>query len=66
MRDEMDARMWNEHHEQFTRSIDNGLAALGSALSAGTAAASNALLGRLLAAGGAFGLTLMTLGGTAA
>jgi hypothetical protein len=32
MRDEMDARMWVQHHDQFSLSIDRGLARLGAGL----------------------------------
>jgi hypothetical protein len=32
MRDEMDARMWVQHHDQFSLSVDRGLARLGAGL----------------------------------
>lgn len=30
MRDELDGRMWAEHHEQLSATIDNALAAAGA------------------------------------
>jgi hypothetical protein len=32
MRDEIDGRLWVAHHEEFSRSLDNGLNAIRSAL----------------------------------
>ncbi len=32
MRDEMDARLWAEHHEQFSEMVDKVVGALGAAL----------------------------------
>lgn len=32
MRDEIDARLWNEHHEAFSQAIDAGVARLRSGL----------------------------------
>ena len=33
MRDEIDGRMWVEHHDQFSLLVDRGLARLGAGLS---------------------------------
>lgn len=65
MRDEMDARMWNEHHDQLSASIDNGLAAIGGAIKLGVSEIPT-LPRQLLAGLAAFGITLATLGATIA
>jgi hypothetical protein len=59
MRDEMDARLWNEHHDQFSQWA-------GEFLDAATTFRLPRLQppSQLLAAVGALSLTLLTFGGT--
>jgi hypothetical protein len=54
MRDEMDARVWNAHHDQFSKSIDAGLARLAGSVPA--------VPRQLVAGAAAFGLALLTVG----
>jgi hypothetical protein len=65
MRDEMDARIWNAHHEEFSRAMDGAIGALGVALRLGASRAVS-LPGQLLSLVAAFGITALTLAGTAA
>jgi hypothetical protein len=64
MRDEMDARIWVEHHEQFSELIDGALAAVGSALR--RLAAWDGTSQQLLSLAIAFALTALTFNATAA
>ena len=65
MRDEMDARMWNAHHDQFSEWVDSGVAAAAARLrKLGTLAFR--VPGQLLAAVAAVGLTLLTFGASGA
>ena len=59
MRDEMDARIWNAHHHQFSEWIDGGVAALGVRLR-GSALLASHTPPQLVAALAAVGLTLIT------
>ncbi len=65
MRDETDARMWNDNHEQLTQAMDGAVAALGGALRLG-ASRSVSLPGQIVSLAAAFGVTVLTLGATAA
>ncbi len=64
MRDELDARMWNDHHEQFSQAMDGAIGAPGGALRFGASRAAG-LPGQLLSLAAALGVTLLTLGATA-
>lgn len=65
MRDQMDAQLWNSHHDQFSEWLDGRAAAAGSALRrSGTLAAR--VPGQLLATLFAVSLTLATFGASAA
>ncbi|HEX8641048.1 MAG TPA: hypothetical protein VF704_07805 [Allosphingosinicella sp.] len=64
MRDEMDARLWVDHHQEFADGIDRGLAALRSALSrfAGWDGSSHQLIALVVS----FALTALTFHSTTA
>lgn len=59
MRDEIDARIWNANHDQFSEWIDGGAAALGARLR-GSAPLVRRSSPQLVAALAAVGLTLIT------
>lgn len=65
MRDEMDARIWVAHHDQFSETVGRFFETLGArvrrALSATTPSD-----GRLVSVAAALGMTVLTLGATAA
>jgi hypothetical protein len=61
MRDEMDARAWNEHHDQFSEWVGEFLAAATRFRLPGLQVS-----GQLLAALTALSITIITFGGTAA
>ena len=61
MRDQMDAMMWNAHHDQFSEWVDGGVRRLAARLSHVSSAR---LPGQLVAAVAALGLTLVTVGGS--
>ena len=63
MRDQIDAMIWNEHHDQFSEWMGGALTRLGGRLSSYGAAPA---AGQLFAAVAAVGLTLATLGVTTA
>lgn len=65
MRDQMDAEIWNAHHDQFTEWLGERLAAAGGALRKGTPLAGRAP-GQLLATLLAVSFTLATFGASAA
>lgn len=65
MRDEMDGRLWVAHHDQFSQSVDNGLAGIGAGLRLGGSTAMK-LPTQLFAILAASGMTLLTLAGTVA
>ena len=65
MRDELDGRIWNAHHDQFSEWIDGGVAALGARLR-GSAPLARRAPPQLLAALAAVGLTLITFTASAA
>jgi hypothetical protein len=62
MRDQMDAMLWNEHHDQFSEWVDRGMRAAGR----GLGKAAGRVPGQLFAAVFALGLTLATLGASTA
>jgi hypothetical protein len=62
MRDEIDSRMWVEHHEQFSEFVDRALVGLRSA--AGRLASWDGTTHQLLALGLSFVITLMTFNAT--
>jgi hypothetical protein len=64
MRDEMDARLWVDHHEAFSDGVDRALAALRSAL--GRFAGWDGTSHQLLALIASFALTALTFQSTAA
>jgi hypothetical protein len=65
MRDELDGRMWVEHHDQFSEWVDGAIGTVGSALRLGASRAS-AFPRQLLSIGAAIGLTALTFGTMAA
>ena len=70
MRDEMDARMWVEHHDQFSLSVDRGLARLGAGFSrlrsgASRVAAWDGTTAQALAMVAAFAITALSFNTTA-
>jgi X-X-X-Leu-X-X-Gly heptad repeat protein len=70
MRDEMEARMWVEHHDQFSLSVDRALARLSAGLSrlrAGAArlASWDGTTGQLFAMALAFAVTALSFNTTA-
>lgn len=65
MRDEMDARIWVAHHDQFSETMGRFLDALGARVRR-TLSATPSSGGRLASVVAAFGMTLLTLGATAA
>lgn len=65
MRDEIDVRMWTAHHEDFARGMDGAIGALGGALRLGASRATG-LSGQIVSLAAAFGVTVLTLGATAA
>lgn len=64
MRDEIDARIWAEHHEAFTRSIDAGLRRLSSRLE--RVRLSEGAVAHMIAFVLAAGLSLVSIGATVA
>ena len=65
MRDQLDAEIWNANHDQFSKWVDDGVAAAGAALRrSGTLA--GRVPGQLLASLLAVSLTLATFGASAA
>ena len=64
MRDEMDARIWAAHHDQFSTSIEAGARALAHRL--GRIELGRGFAGQLLAALLASSFTLVTLGASIA
>lgn len=65
MRDELDARMWNDNHQQLSAAMDGAIGAIGGALRFGASRAAS-LPGQLVSLVAAFGVTALTLGGTVA
>jgi hypothetical protein len=70
MRDEMDARMWVQHHDQFSLSVDRGLERLGAGLSRLRAGAArlahwDGTTAQLLALVAAFAVTALSFNTTA-
>jgi len=64
MRDEMDSRMWIEHHDELSLSIDRGLARLRSGLA--RLAHWDGTTPQLLAMVAAFAVTALSFNTTAA
>lgn len=64
MRDEIDGRIWVDHHEQLSKSIDDGLAAL-RALATRLPAWDGSTV-QLLALIVSFGITALTFNATTA
>jgi hypothetical protein len=64
MRDEIDARIWAAHHDQFSVSLDAGFAAIAAGLR--SLSRPRELSKQLLSAAGAFAMTLLTLSGSVA
>jgi hypothetical protein len=62
MRDELDSRMWLAHHEDFSRSIDNAVMAVRSALA--RFADWDGTTHQLLALIAAFAVTGLSIGST--
>ncbi|MBX3562858.1 MAG: hypothetical protein KF780_13720 [Sphingomonas sp.] len=65
MRDELDARMWNDNHQQFSVAMDGAIGAIGGALRFGASRAAS-LPGQIISLIAAFGITALSLGGTIA
>ena len=65
MRDQMDAEIWNAHHDQFSEWLDGRVAAAGGALRGGGRLVPR-VPGQLIAGLFAVGLTLATFGASAA
>ena len=65
MRDQMDAEIWNAHHDQFSEWLDGRIAAVGAALRGGESLAGR-VPSQVLAGLFAVGLTLATFGASAA
>ena len=65
MRDQMDAEIWNAHHDQFSEWLDGRVAAAGAALRR-TASIGRHVPGQLVAGLFALSLTLATFGVSAA
>lgn len=65
MRDEMDARIWVAHHDQFSETVGRFFDALGARVRRALSAATRSE-GRLASVVAAFGVTLLTFGATAA
>ena len=65
MRDQMDAEIWNAHHDQFSEWLDGRIAAAGAALR-GRAELAARLPGQLLAGLFAVSLTVTLFGASAA
>jgi hypothetical protein len=61
MRDQMDAEIWNAHHDQFSEWLDGRVAAAGAALRGGSSLAAR-VPGQLVASLFAISLTLATFG----
>lgn len=64
MRDEMDARLWTNHHESFSRSVNEGFRALQRKLR--NHAPAKGAAGQLIAVVLAASFSLITIGGTLA
>jgi len=60
MRDQYDAQIWNDHHDQFSEWLDGVFAAAGEAIRR-AASATPPVVPQLLAAGVALSLTLLTV-----
>ncbi|HYI49113.1 MAG TPA: hypothetical protein VEX35_11690 [Allosphingosinicella sp.] len=66
MRDEMDARIWIEHHNQFSLSVDRALARLGAGFSRlRSGAAAGGTTAQALALAAAFAITALSFNTTA-
>jgi len=65
MRDQMDAEIWNAHHDQFSEYVDGLVRRAGAALRGGASLAGNVPV-QLVAGLLAVSLTLVTIGGSAA
>lgn len=65
MRDQMDAQIWNEHHDQFSEWLDGVVLAVGERLRGGFARAGQ-VPAQLLAGLFAVTVTLATFGASAA
>ena len=65
MRDQMDAEIWNAHHDQFSEWLDGRVAAAGAALRASGSLASR-VPGQLIARLFAVSLTFAMFGASAA
>lgn len=65
MRDEIDSRVWIAQHDQFSKDLDQVISRIGSALKR-LANTSPGLPSQLAALIGAFAITAITIGGTAA
>lgn len=65
MRDELDARYWVDHHDQFSEWLEGRIAAAGAAARRAVRVRRHAF-GQLLSLVAAVGITLASFGGTAA
>ena len=65
MRDELDGRIWNEHHDQFSQWLDGVFVVAGASLRRGGRTAAR-VPGQLLAGLAAVTLTLTTFGASLA
>ena len=65
MRDQMDAEIWNAHHDQFSEWLDGRVAAAGAALKRPASFAAR-IPGQLIAGPFAVGLTLTMFGASVA
>jgi hypothetical protein len=65
MRDRYDAELWNQHHDQFSKWLDEALGTAGRIIRR-TLSAAEPAAGQLLAVGGALSLTLLTFAASAA
>ncbi len=65
MRDQLDAQIWNAHHDRFSEWLDGAIARTGGTLASGGSLAAR-VPGQLVAGLFAVGLTLITIGGSAA
>ena len=64
MRDQMDAQIWNQHHDQFSEWLDGVVIAAGASLRSGFRVAGQ-VPGQVLAGLFAVSLTLATFGASA-
>ena len=65
MRDQMDAEIWNAHHDQFSEWLDGRVAAVGAVLR-GSGSLAARVPSQVLAGLFAVGLTVATFGASAA